>query len=106
MFHYLNGDPEEFLVTYPSDGYWRTKPLPPAGRKETAYGTSFLVGPLREAGRPIAEIARLAIDPVARRYRIDFVDGTVGRLSVAAISRSRAELRVQHDPPVHRKRVG
>src|SRR3546814_15812817 len=38
MFHYLNGDPEEFLVTYPSDGYWRAKPLPPAGRQETAYG--------------------------------------------------------------------
>src|SRR3546814_4246171 len=90
MFHYLNGDPEEFLVTYPSDGYWRAKPLPPAGRKETAYGTSFLVGPLREDGRPVAGIARLAIDPGARSYRHDFVDGTVGRLSVAEISRHRA----------------
>lgn len=100
MFHYLDGKPEEFLVTYPSDGYWRAKPLPPAGRKETAYGTSFLVGPLRTEGRPIAEIARLVIDPVARTYRIDYADGTVGRLAVAEISRTRAELRVELDRAV------
>lgn len=100
MFHYLDGKPEEFLVTYPSDGYWRAKPLPPAGRKETAYGTSFLVGPLRTEGRPIAELTRIVIDPVARRYRLGFADGSTGELAVAEISRTRAELHVELSRPV------
>lgn len=100
MFEYLDGKAEEFLVTYPSDGYWRAKPLPPLGRVETAYGTSFLIGPLREEGRPIAEIATLHIDPVARQYRLAFADGSTATLSVAEITRMRAELHVELSRPV------
>jgi len=100
MFDYVDGRPIEFLVTYPSDGYWRAKPLPPADRDDTAYGTSFLVGPIEHRGRPIVDIASLSIDPEARRYDMVFADGSRARLSVAAVDRTRAELRVEFDRPV------
>ena len=100
MFEYVDGRPIEFLVTYPSDGYWRAKPLPPTDRADTAYGTSFLVGPIEQQGRPIVAIVGLTIDPVARRYDLLFANGSRARLSVVAIDRTRAELRVEFDQPV------
>lgn len=100
MFQYVDGRPIEFLVTYPSDGYWRVKPLPPKGRDDTAYGTSFLIGPVQHQGRPVVDIARLTIDPPARRYDLVFADGSSGRLSVVAADPARAELRVELDRAV------
>ena len=44
---------EEVLVLYPADGYWRIRPLPPAHLGWSAYGSSFLVGPV-EVGGPAA----------------------------------------------------
>jgi len=37
---------EEVLVLYPQDGYWRLRPLAPAGLAPTAFGSSFLIGPV------------------------------------------------------------
>ena len=46
---------EEVLVLYPQDGYWRLRPLAPAGMAPTAFGSSFLVGPVEVEGRPIVQ---------------------------------------------------
>ena len=54
---------EEVLVLYPQDGYWRLRPLAPAGMAPTAFGSSFLVGPVEVEGRPIVRIKEVAFDP-------------------------------------------
>lgn len=100
MFRYVDGKPVEFLVTYPSDGYWRAKPLPPHGREDTAYGTSFLIGPVGQQGRPVVDIASIAIDPAAGRYTLVFDDGSRGTLAVVQADRVRIELRVELERPV------
>ena len=46
---------EEVLVLYPQDGYWRLRPLAPAGLAPTAFGSSFLIGPVEVEGRPIVQ---------------------------------------------------
>ena len=39
-------------MLYPQDGYWRARPLPPVNLKWSAYGSSFLVGPVEfDSGR-------------------------------------------------------
>ena len=63
---------EEVLVLYPQDGYWRARPLPPVNLKWSAYGSSFLVGPVETAGRPFVDIKdemRVGI------YPADFLEG-------------------------------
>lgn len=90
----------EMLVVYPSDGYWRLKPLPPAHLPDTAYGSSFLVGPVSHDGRPYVPLRSIDIDPVALSFALEFGDGTRGRLSVASVSSARIELAVTLDPPV------
>jgi hypothetical protein len=90
----------EMLVVYPSDGYWRLKPLPPAHLPDTAYGSSFLVGPVTFDGRPYVPLRSIDIDPVALSFALVFGDGTRGMLSVASVSPARIELAVTLDPPV------
>ena len=46
---------EEVLVLYPQDGYWRLRPMAPAGMAPTAFGSSFLIGPVEVEGRPIVQ---------------------------------------------------
>lgn len=95
------GKGDELLVVYPSDGYWRVKPLPPVGRDEVAYGTSFLVGPVIEAGgRPIVEFESLEVDPVARAVTLRFADGGGGRVAIRSADREAVTLDVTLDPPV------
>src|SRR5215208_411301 len=53
---------EEVLVIYPADGYWRIRPLPPAHMRWSAYGSSFLVGPIETEGRPVVKITEISFD--------------------------------------------
>jgi hypothetical protein len=66
---------EEVLVLYPADGYWRARPLPPAHLRWSAYGSSFLVGPVETAGRPLVDIRDIAFDPATRTFRLNLVRG-------------------------------
>jgi hypothetical protein len=52
------GRSEEVLVVYPADGYWRIKPLSPPHLPGTAYGSSFLIGPVEVDGRPVVNLRR------------------------------------------------
>ncbi len=67
--------PIEILVLYPSDGYWRSKPLPPPGVAETAYGSSFLVGPIREQGRPYVPISSVEFVRADLSFHLKFESG-------------------------------
>ena len=65
----------ELLVLYPSDGYWRMKPLTPAGMAETLYGSSFLVGPIVEDGRPYVPLSSVQFDRPTLSFKLAFRTG-------------------------------
>lgn len=90
----------EILVVYPSDGYWRVKPLPPATLKDTAYGSSFLFGPIEEGTRPFVAIRSIAFDPATLTFRISFSNGASGVLKVAEATPARTRLALDLDPAV------
>jgi hypothetical protein len=81
----IGGRRIEILVLYPSDGYWRAKPLPPAGIADTAYGSSFLVGPIEEDGRPFVRLSAVEFDPGRLEFRLGFKTG-MGSLRVVGAS--------------------
>lgn len=90
----------EQLVVYPADGYWRLKPMPPASLPDTAYGSSFLFGPVEEDGRPFVAIRELVFDPVRVHFRIRFGDDRVGTLKVVETSTPASVLELTIDPPL------
>lgn len=88
----------EMLVLYPSDGYWRLKPAPPAHLPDTAYGSSFLIGPVQERGRPIVALRRIALDPATLTFALTFGDGSRGSLRIDEWSPRRIALDVRLEP--------
>jgi hypothetical protein len=89
---------EEVLVLYPQDGYWRARPLPPVNLKWSAYGSSFLVGPIETDQRPFVNIREVVFDPVTRSFRLNFVRGGSATLRVETIDIERQVLDVTLDP--------
>ncbi|MEN9775279.1 MAG: hypothetical protein RL322_2349 [Pseudomonadota bacterium] len=85
----------EILVVYPSDGYWRAKPLPPAQMADSAYGSSFMVGPIEEDGRPIVRFRSIRFEPGDLSFHLEFAAGLKGVLRVADATRSRVRLDVE-----------
>lgn len=91
---------EEVLVLYPQDGYWRLRPLAPEGRAPTAFGSSFLLGPVETAGRPIVDIREIAFDPLARTFSLAFKRGGGAKVRLATVDQARSVLEVSLDSPV------
>ena len=90
----------EILVVYPADGYWRVKPLPPASLPDTAYGSSFLFGPIEESTRPYVAIRSIAFDPATMTFRLVFRNGARGTLRVNAATPARTTLALAIEPTV------
>jgi len=78
---------EEVLVLYPGDGYWRARPLPPRHLPWSAYGSSFLVGPVEFQGRPIVDLREIRYDPANLTFSFDFVRGGTGTLRLSYLDR-------------------
>jgi hypothetical protein len=91
---------EEVLVLYPADGYWRARPLPPAHLRWSAYGSSFLVGPVETAGRPLVDISDIAFDPATRTFRLNFARGGAATLRLDHLDQDRIALDVAIEAPV------
>jgi hypothetical protein len=87
----------EILVVYPADGYWRLKPLPPPGVPDTAYGSSFLIGPIEEGSRPYVSLSAIEFVPAQVAFRLWFRDGT-GSLRVTEASPERTRLEIALPP--------
>jgi hypothetical protein len=85
---------EEVLVLYPADGYWRARPLPPQNLRWSAYGSSFLIGPVETAGRPFVDIRDVAFDPATRTFTLNFVRGGSATLRLDNLDQDRAVLDV------------
>jgi hypothetical protein len=88
---------EEVLVLYPADGYWRARPLPPEHLSYSAYGSSFLIGPIETAGRPFVDIRDIAFDPATRTFRLVFARGGTAMLRLDAVDREHITLDVTFD---------
>jgi hypothetical protein len=91
---------EEVLVIYPGDGYWRIRPLPPAHMRWSAYGSSFLIGPVETEGRPLVAIKEITFDPKAMSFRLAFARGGAATLKVEKLDRDQLALDVTFDQPV------
>jgi hypothetical protein len=91
---------EEVLVLYPADGYWRARPLPPAHLRWSAYGSSFLIGPVEKAGRPLVDIKDIAFDPATRTFRLNFARGGSATLRLDKLDQERIVLDVSLDTSV------
>jgi hypothetical protein len=91
---------EEVLVFYPQDGYWRLRPLAPQGLAPTAFGSSFLVGPVEDAGRPVVNLKEIAFDPKARTFKLSFAAGGTAAIKMVRTDTRIAALDVAFDAPV------
>ena len=91
---------EEVLVLYPQDGYWRARPLPPVNLKWSAYGSSFLVGPVDFDKRPFVNIREVVFDPNTRTFRLQFARGGSATLRLETLDTDKQVLDVTLDPPV------
>lgn len=95
---------EEVLVLYPQDGYWRLRPKAPAGRAPTAFGSSFLIGPVVEdQGRPVVDLAEVAFDPKGRAFTLTFAAGGSAQVALASLDDQRHRLDVTLDRPIDGK---
>src|SRR5215467_5536369 len=88
---------EEVLVLYPADGYWRARPLPPEHLSYSAYGSSFLIGPVETAGRPFVDIRDITFDPATLSFRLVFARGGEATLRFDAVDREHIALEVKFD---------
>lgn len=91
---------EEVLVLYPQDGYWRPRPMAPKGFRNTAYGSSFLVGPVEYDGRPVVNIKEVAFDPETRVFTLSFEKGGMGTVKMVQTDANKMALDVAFDRPV------
>lgn len=85
---------EEVLVLYPPDGYWRARPLPFADMRMTAYGSSFLVGPVEIQDRPIVAIKEVSFDPANLTFTLTFVRGGSAQVKLEKIDQEHMSLDV------------
>jgi len=91
---------EEVLVIYPPDGYWRARPLPPQNLRWSAYGSSFLIGPIETQGRPLVEISDIAFDPGTRTFVLNFARGGSATLGLRKLDQERIVLEVEFSAAV------
>ena len=84
----------EFLVLYPSDGYWRLRLLPPDPLTATAYGTSFLIGPVEQATRPFVALKSVRFDPAGQSFSVSFAKGGGAVIKLADLSQAQVALDV------------
>ena len=97
---------EEVLVLYPPDGYWRARPLSPAHLPWSAYGSSFMIGPVEDITapegktRPAVDIKSIVFDPKSRTFTLDFVRGGRATVAISKLDRTRERLDVAFDAPI------
>ncbi|MXQ13007.1 hypothetical protein [Microvirga makkahensis] len=94
------GKAEEVIALYPGDGYWRIKPLPPKHLEWTAYGSSFIVGPVEFDQRPVANLQDVAFDPRAMRFTLTLAKGGKAHVTVTDLDEERMTLDVAFDQAI------
>jgi hypothetical protein len=98
------GRPAEVLVVYPRDGYWRARPLPFGSLDWTAYGSSFLAGPVETEGRPLVALDEIVFDPTTLSFNLAFARGGSAQVAFASIDQSEIKLHVTYSGAMPDKR--
>jgi len=96
-----DGRADEVLVLYPQDGYWRPRPMTPANMEVTAYGSSFLIGPIEKEGRPLVKIKEAAFDPKKLEFALTFERGGSATVKIASVDTNRIALNVAFDQGIN-----
>lgn len=91
---------EEVLVLYPTDGYWRARPLPPKHLGWSAYGSSFMIGPVENAGRPVVNLSEVEFDPKARKFTLKFAGGGSATVAIGQLDRDVQVIEIEFDEPI------
>ncbi len=91
---------EEVLVVYPQDGYWRIRPKTPSGVDTTVFGSSFLIGPVEEDGRPVVRLNEIAFDPARKSFTLAFERGGLATVQIVETDQNRHALHVAFDKPI------
>ena len=91
---------EEVLVFYPQDGYWRLRPMAPQGLAPTAYGSSFLIGPVEVDQRPIVKIKDIAFEPKTKTFTLSFERGGSATVAMTKTDQNINALDVAFDRPI------
>jgi hypothetical protein len=97
---------EEVLVIYPPDGYWRARPLPPQHLGWSAYGSSFLVGPIEDVAapgggtRPVVDLTGITFDPKTKTFTLSFARGGSATLVISKLDREKQRIDVKFDQPI------
>lgn len=100
VWTWRDGIADEVLVLYPADGYWRARPLPPVNLRWSAYGSSFLIGPIETVGRPLVDITDVAFEPESRTFTLTFARGGSATLRLDTLDKERIVLDVALSQPV------
>jgi hypothetical protein len=66
----------------------------------SAYGSSFLIGPVETSGRPFVDIKDVAFDPETRTFTLNFVRGGSATLRLDKLDQDRISLDVALGAPV------
>jgi hypothetical protein len=91
---------EEVLVLYPADGYWRARPLAPEHLGWSAYGSSFMVGPVEDAGRPVVNLSDITFYPDKKTFSLKFAGGGTATLKMSELDRNANVLDVEFSEPI------
>lgn len=96
---------EEVLVVYPVDGYWRARPLPPKHLGWSAYGSSFLIGPIEDVQgprevRPVVDLKSLNFDPASKTFEMTFERGGTATVSMSELTDERMRLQIALSKPI------
>jgi hypothetical protein len=91
---------EEILVVYPQDGYWRARPPAPEGRDLTAFGSSFLIGPVEVDERPLVRLREIRFEPAKRTFKVNFERGGEARVTIAQADARGLALDVSFDKAI------
>ena len=96
-----DGRAGDMINFYPPDGYWRARPLPPEHLGYSAFGSSFLIGPVEEAdGRSFVDLKEIAFDPKTKTFTLAFARGGSAKVVMAELDRNRLRLDVEFDQPI------
>jgi hypothetical protein len=97
VWMFVNGEAQQVLVLYPTDGIWRMHPLHPPHLAWTSYGSSFFVGPVTMEQRPVVEIKEVVFDPATKTFHLALAQGGAVDVKLGEINDDHAVLDIAFD---------
>ena len=71
--------------------------VPPAHLRWSAYGSSFLIGPVETQMRPIVDLKEIVFEPESKSFLLKFAKGGQARLAMKLLDQDRMVLDVRYE---------